>query len=1278
MSQSFVHLRVHTDYSMLQAACNVKKLVAKAKEQGFTALALTDYGNLCGGFEFYTQCQAAGIKPILGCYFNLAPGKRQDRGSTASSGLILLAKTYAGYQNLCRLNSLAHLEGYHGKPRIDRESLEKYREDLLAIIPMTQGETGLALKANERPRAEAFIAWAEGLWGKGEVFLEIQDHGAEDEKLLLPGVVKLAEDLDVPVVATNTVLYLEKKHHDAHDILTCIGDKRLVSEASRPKLMTKEYYLKSPQEMSDRFSRWPDAIANSLEIANRCDCELPKKANHYPRYDWCEGLSDKEYLYKKCLEAIPFRFAFDPHMPREQMDKSQLVVIDRLELELRIIDKAGYNSYFLVVWDFIKAARDMGIPVGPGRGSGAGSIVAYLLTITNIDPLKYALFFERFLNPDRVSPPDFDIDFCERRRPEVIEYVRQKYGAARVAQIGTYGTLKAKAVIKDVARTLGVDHTDADRITKLISDNPKTNLGYCLLDLSDSKNREKYDKDETLRAIHDDSSLFRELYHSDPAVAELVDKARPLEGLNRNMSIHAAGVIIGDQPLHHLVPLTISPEGGAVTQFSAGPCEELGLLKMDFLGLRTLTLIDDCLKLIKKTRGKTVDIDTIPLDCPKTYKILNEGRTVAVFQLESEGMQKLCKRFMIDRFENIIAILALYRPGAMDYIDLYIDVKKGIKPAEYEVPEKMQPILDETCGIMIYQEQVMQVAQAVAGFSLGQADLLRRAMGKKKKEEMEKQWASFKDGSVANGYSEEIAKKVFDKIELFAGYGFNKSHSAAYGLITYQTAWLKANYPAEFMAGVMTSEMGNAEKLAFFVAECRDMNLSLLAPCVNESSNAFDVDSQGRVRYGLGAIKGVGAGAAEVILAARAKDGPFKNLSDLCDRCAGNALNKRVLECLVKAGALDAFGKKRSATFAVIEKALQLASSAAADRESGQLSLFDLFSAADKAATIDLKYPELKEWDLKARLEDEKALLGYYATGHPLDTHASLVKKYSTNTFTALKNGDDDRRSARIGCMIKSVSEKRSKKDGRAFGILVLEDLTDAIEAPCFGADWPRCRAAAREGAAVLAEGEFSRDESGAVKFMVRSLLPIEDAVAAWSVDMQLRLSESESDVTQIEKLRAALETSRKRFGSFEKRKLAETFLMPYEKDPDTLSRLERYLADQFSPLSTIAEAQATLADPRFGNVNNRQLIDPNARYNAVGALRDLKSKHKLSFCVKTTLGDFAWIELPADMRTLCTWELVTELRTILGEGAIQIKADTTVQEARRPVWKKRETADRD
>ena len=1022
----FVHLHVHTHYSLLDGACKCPDLAEMAKEYNMPAVAMTDHGFMGGAQDFYKSFKKAGVKPIIGCEFYVSATNRFDQTplNKKAHHLVILAENYDGYLSMCKLLSEAYRTGLYYKPRIDKELLATYNKGIIGLSACIGGEIPGKLLEGDFAGAEKLIHEYSDIFGKGNFFLEIMDHGMEEERRVNKLLIEYSKKFDLPLVATNDVHYLKKEHAEAHEIMLCIQTQAKLNEPNHFKFPAPEFYFKSPDEMEQLFGEVPESLSNTVAIAERCgfDFKYVPDVNHYPQYQLPDGtVPGKEFLRDICLKNIPKRYGFDPEA--ENLTEDQQKLIERMDYELGIIDRTKYCSYFLVVSDFIRYAKSQDIPVGPGRGSGAGSLVAFLTEITDIDPLRYNLLFERFLNPERVSPPDFDIDFCENRRVEVIDYVRKKYGEDSVAQICTYGALKAKAVIKDVIRVLDMPFEVGNKVSKLIPEMPKM----------------------TLKKALDESKELKALYDTDADIKKAFDYAVVIEGLNRQLGIHAAGVIIGDQRLDNVVPLARGAKGEIITEFTAVPCEELGLLKMDFLGLRTLTIIKNALNMIEKNHGVKLDMSKIPLDDPKTFDLLRAGDTVAVFQLESGGMQELCKSFGVDTIEHIIALLAIYRPGPMQFIPTFIARKKGREKIVYENP-KMEQYLSETYGIMLYQEQIMQVVQVLAGFSLGGADILRRAIGKKKADVLADQKSKFIEGCKNfSNIDEDVANVIWDNIEKFAGYGFNKSHSAAYAFVSYQTAYLKANYPVEFMAAVLTSELADAEKIAFLINACHDMGIEVLPPDVNSSFIKFGA-ANGSIRFGLGAIKGVGEAASGKIIEAREKDGPFKSYQDFCERCY-DALNSRMLEHLIRAGALDSLGLRRSQLLTIAEPMMQFASSKAKDLAQGQSSLFDLLGGDDsnEDTGFNVPIPDIPEFDMDDILKSEKELLGFYVSGHPLGAYSAIVNALAKPKLHDLKTLPDNT-PVRLCGMVNSYTQKTSKNTGNPFGILLIEDLTTSLE----------------------------------------------------------------------------------------------------------------------------------------------------------------------------------------------------------------------------------------
>ncbi|NQT91980.1 MAG: DNA polymerase III subunit alpha, partial [Lentisphaerae bacterium] len=920
-TRQFVHLHFHTCYSLLDGACRIDRTMDFAEENNMPALAITDHGVMYGAIDFYKQAKKRGIKPIIGCETYVTLGDRTERktesGRTPMHHLVLLATDTTGYHNLVKLVSAAHLEGFYYKPRIDKELLAQHHSGLIGLSACLKGEVASALSA-DRPDAALKIAgeYADIL-GKDNFFLEIQDHRLPDQRRVNRHLPGLAARAGIPLVATNDVHYLKAEHAPAHEVLLAMQTQTVLSDPKRMRYGTDEFYMKTRAEMELLFGEMPEVLDRTLDIAERCNVEIEFGRPHFPTFDVPDGMTQKEYLVSLCREGLQRLFDMrDPAHPANAREKE---IIDRFDHELSVIERTGYVNYYLVVWDFVHYARTSGIPVGPGRGSGGGSLLAYLLGITAIDPLEHGLIFERFLNPERVSPPDFDIDFCQARREEVITYVKNKYGSDHVAQIITFGSLGAKSVIRDVGRVLEIPYARCDQLAKLVPEDPKMNLELAL----------------------QQSPEFRKTYETDADCKRILDYAFVLEGLYRNPGTHAAGVVIGEKPLVEILPLSLDKEKQPITQYTMEPLGEIGLLKMDFLGLKTLTVIRETVNMVRETQGIEVDIENLPMDDAPTYKLLNRGDTIGVFQLESPGMRDLVRRIGIESLQDLIAMIALYRPGPMNMLDDFVSRKTGKTPIKYD-HELLEPILNETYGVMLYQEEVMKAANVLAGYSLGQADILRKAMGKKNQVVMEQQRATFIEGCHAtNKIDAKHAGRIFDSIAQFAGYGFPKAHSTGYGIIAYQTAYLKANYLAEFMSSLISGEIGHFDKLPVFVREAGNMGLEILPPDVNESGERFRPRGTA-VRYGLAGIKNVGAGAARAIVDEREKNGAYSGLVDLCGRIDSQTINKKVLESLIRSGACDGWKNERATVFHGVDFAMARAADKLHDKQSGQGSLFDL------------------------------------------------------------------------------------------------------------------------------------------------------------------------------------------------------------------------------------------------------------------------------------------------------------------------------------------------
>jgi DNA polymerase-3 subunit alpha len=1100
MAAEFVHLHLHSHYSLLDGACKIDDLAAIALEYNMPAVAITDHGFMGGALEMYSVFKSNNLNPIIGCEMYVAPGRRENRDSSHPDirgyHLVLLAKDTAGYHSLCKLISEANRTGFYYKPRIDMDLLSTYHNGLIGMSACIGGQVPKSLLAGRKEDAAKEAAVYADILGKDNFYLELMDHGLDEERIANRCLIELSKKMNLPLVATNDVHYLKKEHAKAHEIMLCIETHAKMNE---PHFSFKndEFYFKSPSEMRELFKETPDALTNTLAIAEQCHVKFDFSANHYPAYKITgSDLPENLYLRKVCENGLMKRFGFNLANP-DSLDTKQREIVERMDFELRVIEKSNYCSYFLVVSDFIKYAKSIKIPVGPGRGSGAGSLVAYLTEITNIDPLRYNLLFERFLNPERVSPPDFDVDFCEKRRGEVIDYVRNKYGNESVSQIATYGTLKPKAVIKDVARVLGMDFDKSNSITRLIPNELKI----------------------TLSKAKKDSKELRDLIESSTEIKNVFEYAEVLEGLNRQLGVHAAGVIICDQRLDDFMPLARSAEEDVVTQFAAKGCEKLGFLKMDFLGLKTLTVINTALMNIKKSYGIDIDIDTIPLDDPKTFALLNHGDTIAVFQLESSGMQDLCRKFGVETMEHIIALIAIYRPGPMQFIGDFIARKKGIQPIIYDHPCTEQ-YLSETYGIMLYQEQIMQVVQVMGGFSLGTADTLRRAISKKDEKVLSELKPTFIKGCDAIcSIKQEDAEEIWEKIFMFSGYGFNKSHSAAYAVVAYQTAYLKANYPLCFMAAVLSNEINDSEQIAFLINECKAMNIAVLPPDINQSDSDFTVFGQ-TIRFGLVAIKGVGEALTHEIIKDRLQKGPFTDFMNFCER-VGDKVNSRMLDAFIRTGALDSFGLKRSQLLAVAEETLRAAKRNREDADSGQLSLFDLLDESSREQVVSVQIPDIPEIDENEILKSEKELLGFYVTGHPLGRYIDVINTFST---VKLRNIAElaDNVGIRIGGIVKSWERKLIKSSGKNMAILELEDLDSTIECVIFSEVLDKLGSAynLELDTPIFVSGFTSQREEGErMKIVVNELIPIEDIIQKYTDEIHLHVYEGSTSAAELQRV---------------------------------------------------------------------------------------------------------------------------------------------------------------
>ncbi len=1099
--QDFVHLHVHTDYSLLDGASSYKKMIARAKAMGQKAIAITDHGNMFGALRFYRECKDQGMNPLVGCEFYVAPGSRGERGgsehNTKYYHLVLIAKNEEGYRNLMVLTSKSFTEGMYYKPRIDEELIRQYSKGLVCLSACIAGQLPSLLLDGKIKEAEALARRYRDIFGDENYFIELQDHGIREQKEVAPKLIAMARRLGIPMVVTNDAHYSEKKDYIAQDILLCIGTKRTRNEPGRMKFDGDQFYLKDADEMAALFPEYPEMLSNTARIAAMCDLTIPKPGPILPIYQIpAEYPTKEDYITHIVNEGLKDRY---PVITDE--------IRQRADYELSVIIKMDFVGYFLIVWDFINWAKTHGIPVGPGRGSGAGSIVAYAMTITDIDPLRYKLLFERFLNPDRISMPDFDVDFDFERRQEVIEYVRQKYGEDQVGQIITFGTLKPKQAIKDVGRVLEIPLAEINALTKLVPDVPKAHM---------------QDAFEPNPKIQGSGQLAP--YKEDPRYKELFEIATALEGDNRNTSLHACGMVIGRTKLTDYVPVYKDGKTGKVaSQYTMDLIEDCGLVKMDFLGLKTLTLIRHAEDLIRKRGGDLANFSVKEMSDsdPATFKMLSDGKSTAIFQFESQGMQNILKRAKPDKMEDIIALNALYRPGPMAYIDQFIESK--FDPAKIKYPDPcLEDILSETYGVIVYQEQVMQVAQRIAGYSLGQADLLRRAMGKKKPEVLAKEKVPFIEGAVKAGFTAEHAEEIFEILVPFAGYGFNKSHAAAYSVVAYHTAYLKANFPAEFIAANLTNEIASTDKLPEYIAEGRKMGIPIDPPDINRSDEFFTV-VDGHIVYGLLGIKGLGEQAAENIVREREKNGPYHSIIDFLDRVDLHMVNKRALEVLIQTGSFDLLGVNRSTLVANLERVVEYCSRKKEASKFGQVSLFEDSGVEEFA---EFKFNEIEDWPQKEKLRIEKELIGFYISGHPLDAYRKAFERSSTFDVRFPERAVKDRTYTLVGQLtdIKPYTSKTGKQ--MAFGMF--EDFNGTFDLCFFGKAWEKYRDKLVKDSVWGFVGKVDNNpERKNPSFLVDSLADPEELQAKAIRELHIALDPAYTEEKQFAPLRDFLFESR-------------------------------------------------------------------------------------------------------------------------------------------------------
>jgi DNA polymerase-3 subunit alpha len=1071
----FVHLHLHTDYSLLDGACDVEKLVSRVKEIGQKAVAMTDHGNIYGAVHFVDAAHKAGIKPIVGCelYICKKDDHRAPPEGDTYNHLLVLAENETGYENLIKITSEASLHGFYYKPRVSKKFLAEHSQGLIGLSGCLAGEVCENLLAGKYDAARDAASFYRDLFGKDNFFLEIQDQGLPEEHRIHADLFRLEKDLGLPMVATNDSHYLCEDDAHAQDVLVCVQTGKSIHEENRLKFHGNQFFVKSSEEMERVFSPRPDILSRTLSIAERCNFKLNKIKNPFPEFQVPASYTLDSYFEHVAREGFARRWqSLGAQEAAGKLKKSRADYEQRLAQEIAIIQQMKFSGYFLIVWDFIRYARENKIPVGPGRGSAAGALVAYAMNITDIDPLQNELLFERFLNPERVSLPDIDIDFCMNRRGEVINYVTQKYGRDNVAQIITFGTMAAKAAIKDVGRAMDIPYTDVDRIAKMVPATLNITLDQAL----------------------DDSPPLQQAYENEIQVRELIDTARKLEGLVRNSGVHAAGVVISPKPLIELVPLHKTKNEEIVTAYDMKAVEKMGLLKMDFLGLTTLTILDDALKLIAQ-RGEAIDLDNVPLDDAATYeRVFHTGLTSGIFQFESGGMTDVLRRYKPNTVGDLTALNALYRPGPIQggMIDDFIERKWGRRKVEYELPE-LEQILKETLGVIVYQEQVMQIANRLAGYSLGEADLLRRAMGKKIAEEMAAQRERFVKGAVERGFPEKKIVKIFDLMEQFAGYGFNKSHSAAYALLAYQTAYLKTHYPVEFMAALLTSQTGNTDNVVKYINECREMGIPVEPPDINVS-DAYFTPHDKAIRFGLAAVKNVGRNAIESITNARKESSRFHSIFEFCEKVDLRLLNRRVLESLIKSGAMDALGN-RAQLIEVLDKAMERGQKAQRDAELGQHGLFGVFADAAQNGSDRDRLPDVPDWDEHQRLASEKEVLGFFITGHPLERYREKLEDFRALTAEAIGamtsgTGRDEVYSGGIVCNVRVLKSRK----GDLYAQATLEDMTGSVDAIVFPEAYKRLHAILKQEIPMLVRCSIRVEEGANPKVAISQLTPLEEA----------------------------------------------------------------------------------------------------------------------------------------------------------------------------------------
>lgn len=1092
----FVHLHVHTEYSLLDGMIRIQDLVDRAETFQMPAVAITDHGNLFGAVYFYEKARAKGIKPIIGCEVYVAPNGMTDRDAVGHH-LVLLCKNYKGYQNLCRLVTAGYMQGFYYKPRVDKQLLAECNEGLIALSACLKGEVAAALLEENHEQALKAASTYKEIFDNSRYYLELQENGIPDQLRVNRELIALGKKLEIPVVATNDCHYLARDMARAHEALLCIQTGKTLSDEKRMKMSSDEFYFRSPGEMKEKFAEVPEAIANTVEIANRCNLDWNFETKHFPRFDTPGDMTLDDMLREKAKRGferrLPEMKSSDPRYSEREQE-----YVKRLEYELGVIKKMGFPGYFLIVADFVNWAKENGIPVGPGRGSAAGSLVSYSLGITDINPLAYGLIFERFLNPERREMPDIDVDFCQERRGEVLKYVTQKYGGADyVAQIITFGTMKARAVVRDVGRVMGLPYGEVDKIAKMVP----------LM--------------STLSQAFEQEPRFGQMRKEDPKIEELLTMAEDLEGIARHASTHAAGVVISDRPLIEYLPLYKDPRGeDVVAQYDMKCVEKVGLIKFDLLGLKTLTLIKYCLDFIRRNRGAEVDIRNLAMDDEQVYGLLGRGDTGGVFQLESSGMKDLLARLAPNRFEELIAVVALYRPGPLGagYVDKFIERKHGRQAVEYQLPQ-MEEALRETYGVLVYQEQVMEIAVKLASYTMGEADSLRKAMGKKIPELMEAQKDKFLAGADKNKVEPGKSKDIFDDMAQFAHYGFNKSHAAVYAYVAYQTAFLKAHYPVEFMAALLTMDINDTDKVIRYLKECEDKDIPVDPPHINSSFWEFRADGD-RIRFGLGAVKGVGRAAVEAVIEAREEGGDFRSLYDFCGRADLKRINRRTLECLIKGGALDGFKAERWKMMGALDAALEKGHLASREREAGQTNLFDMLGEQGGAEFIEEYYPEVEPWSSTELLSYEKEALGFYLTGHPLARYEDMMRRFGvadTARVPFLANGQEVMVGGVVTHKKEIFTKKKGKKERMAF--ITVTDLKGSIEVVVFASVFrDAVKYLENEELPILVRGRVEVSEDKA-KILAGEIIPLEQATDKLSLTLHLTIRRPLVSADQIEHL---------------------------------------------------------------------------------------------------------------------------------------------------------------